>query len=86
MVVSRLKRTAKTFPGKYAFLKDYKFKCITGALTVYGQRELYDSGVDFYRRYEPLTKNNDPFCRASGMKRVIMSGQNFTYGYLRARS
>ncbi|PHH77876.1 hypothetical protein CDD83_4072 [Cordyceps sp. RAO-2017] len=46
---------------------------------------MVDSGLAFFRRYEALARGTDPFTRASGSDRVVMSAQNFTQGFYAAQ-
>ena len=79
--IRKIKAQVKHFPGDYAFLKDYQYTLGAGQLTSFGQQEMLHSGIKFYNRYRPLAKGLDPFVRASGEARVIISAENFTRGY-----
>ncbi|KAF2149057.1 histidine acid phosphatase [Myriangium duriaei CBS 260.36] len=67
--------------GKYAFLKKYKFALGIGDLTGFGQQQMVNAGVQFYRRYSPLAKKEDVFFRSAGMERVALSAKKFGEGF-----
>ncbi|KAJ5604789.1 3-phytase A [Penicillium lagena] len=72
------------FTGEYAFLKDYNFTLpYTGLLTPWGEKEMYNSGVYFYQRYQELAglSGKVPFFRATDYPRVVQSFENFTQGF-----
>ena len=84
-LIKRLKEDVKEFLGPYEFLAKYEYTLGADQLTELGQREMVNSGVDFYNRYSHLSKDFTPFVRASGQSRIIDSAQNFTQGFHRAR-
>ncbi|KAL8804049.1 MAG: hypothetical protein Q9200_005978 [Gallowayella weberi] len=47
---------------------------------------MINSGIEFYNRYEKLTKKNTPFIRASGQERVVESARNFSQGFHQAKT
>ncbi|KAI1275997.1 histidine phosphatase superfamily [Xylaria sp. FL0933] len=69
----------------YSFIKDYKYTLGADQLTVFGQQQLVNSGVNFYRRYEKLARNVSPFVRSAGQQRVVDSAVNWTQGFHQAR-
>lgn len=75
----------KKFSGIYTFLKDYKYNLGADQLTTFGQQELVNSGMQFYKRYEELTRHVVPFVRSSGENRVIESAKNWTQGFSYAK-
>ena len=79
--IQKIKSKVNRFSGEYAFLKDYEYTLGADQLTLFGQHEMVNSGIKFYRRYRSLAKHLDPFVRASGEVRVVESAQNFTQGY-----
>ena len=83
--IQRIKSNVKSFSGAYAFLADYEYTLGADQLTVFGERELINSGIKFYDRYKRLTQKFTPFFRASSEDRVVESAQNFTQGYHQAR-
>ncbi|KAF2151588.1 phosphoglycerate mutase-like protein [Myriangium duriaei CBS 260.36] len=84
--VRTIRRTSKHFPDKYQFLETYKFDLKRSAQTLFGQQQMINSGVKFYKRYRRLARKTDPFLRAAGSKRVVMSAYNFTQGFQKAKA
>ena len=83
--IQKIHRNVKSFSGKYAFLADYEYTLGADQLTVFGQQELVNSGIKFYRRYEELTRDVIPFVRSSGEYRVVESARNWTQGFREAK-
>ena len=81
----KIQANVSKFKGKYAFLADYEYTLGAGQLTVFGQQELVNSGIKYYRRYEQLTREYTPFVRSSGKDRVVESAQNWTQGFRSAK-
>ena len=71
----------KKCSGKYAFLKRYRFNLGVGDLTTFGEQELVNAGIQFYRRYPKLARRKSLFLRSAGMERVVLSCLNFTQGF-----
>lgn len=84
-LVARIQSSVTQYGAGYEFIEDYAFDLGADELTAFGEKEMVDSGAAFYRRYEKLAKGSDPFVRASGSDRVIMSAQNFTRGFYGAQ-
>lgn len=84
-LVAGIKQNASSLTGKYEFLRTYEYDMGTDDLTRFGERQLVDSGMKFYHRYENLTRNTVPFMRASGSSRVVASGKKFSQGFQRAK-
>ena len=82
--IGQIQKNVKSYTGDYAFLQDYVYTLGADQLTTFGQQEMVNSGIKFYRRYEDLTKKDSPFFRSSGEARVVESAQNFTQGYHQA--
>lgn len=80
-LVKELHESVTEYSEGFEFFKDYKYKLIPDDLSLYGENEMVDSGRLFYTRYHNLVSETEPFVRASGSDRVIMSAQNFTHGY-----
>lgn len=70
-----------SFTGKYAFLNNYTYSLGENELTEFGERQLVDSGMKFYRRYTDLTRTIVPFIRSSGSSRVVASADKFIEGF-----
>lgn len=85
-LIAEIKENATSLTGKYEFLKNYTYTLGENDLTNFGERQLVDSGVKFYRRYANLTRNIVPFIRSSGSNRVVASGEKFIEGFRHAKS
>ncbi|KAJ5201935.1 phytase [Penicillium cinerascens] len=85
-LVADIQANATDFKGSAAFLKDYKYTLGSNDLTTFGERQMIDSGVKFYERYEALTRNNIPFIRSSGSPRVVESGKKFIQGFQQTKN
>lgn len=83
--VQKIHANVQSYPGKYAFLKDYQYTLGADQLTVFGQQEMVNSGIKFYERYEQLASRLIPFVRSSSEDRVVESAENFTQGYHSAK-
>ncbi|KAL8670492.1 MAG: hypothetical protein Q9168_004974 [Polycauliona sp. 1 TL-2023] len=83
--ILKLQSNVDTFPGKYAFLNNFKYTLGADQLTAFGEQEMINSGVAFYNRYEGLAKRGTPFIRASGEDRVVESARNFSQGFHQAK-
>jgi hypothetical protein len=84
--VEHIQHTARRFPGIYSFLQTYQYHLGSDQLTWFGERELVNSGMKFYRRYQSLAKDAVPFVRAASQERVVESAQNWTQGFHNARA
>ncbi|OAA80847.1 3-phytase B precursor [Akanthomyces lecanii RCEF 1005] len=84
-LVKELQESVTEYTKGFEFFKDYKYELIPDDLSLYGENEMVDSGKLFYNRYKNLVSETEPFVRASGSGRVIMSAQNFTHGYYEAQ-
>ncbi|KAK6362574.1 hypothetical protein TWF730_000031 [Orbilia blumenaviensis] len=82
ITINKIQSQATSYSRKTDFMKTFKYSLGADALTSFGQQEMYNSGVRFYRRYESLAFNNDPFFRFSAQGRVIDSGEKFTQGFI----
>lgn len=80
--ISKIQSTVDHFNGKYAFLANYTYTLGADQLTYLGEQEMVHSGIDFFNRYESLTKKYSPFVRAASQERVVESARNFIRGYL----
>ncbi len=80
LLIAEIQSSNKTFPGEFAFLKNYKYSMGIDELTDAGKQELINSGVNFFRRYGDLVKNNAPFVRAGGQDRVVESAEKWLGG------
>ena len=86
-MVDRIQKSVKDYGQGYHFIKKYKYSLGGDDMTKFGEKEMVHSGKDFYKRYKKLaTRATEPFIRASGSGRVIMSAQNFTHGFFKPQS
>lgn len=84
-LIAGIKTNATSLTGKYAFLDNYTYTLGENDLTEFGERQLVDSGVKFYRRYKDLARTIVPFMRSSGSGRVVASGEKFIDGFQHAK-
>lgn len=81
-LIEQIQGSVTNYAKGYEFMKSYRYDLGADDLTPYGQKEMERSGKAFYKRYKKLVKLvTEPFIRASGSDRVIMSAQNFTMGF-----
>ena len=80
-LVAAIQANATRLEGKYAFLRNYTYTLGSDDLTTFGERQMINSGIKFYRRYESLARDHVPFIRASGSARVIDSAKKFIQGF-----
>lgn len=83
--IQKIDANVQSYPGKYAFLKDYQYTLGADQLTTFGQQEMVNSGIKYYQRYEQLASRLTPFVRSSSEARVVESAQNFTQGFHSAK-
>ncbi|KAF5621278.1 3-phytase A [Fusarium sp. NRRL 52700] len=83
--IARLQKSVTNYGKGYEWLKDYEYSLGSEDLTDFGQDQMTDSGKAFYERYIGLAEKTEPFMRASGSDRVIMSSHNFTQGFYASR-
>lgn len=79
--ILKIQSSVDGFKGDYAFLADYTYNLGADQLTVFGEQEMVNSGIEFFDRYESLAKNYSPFVRAASQERVVESAQHFIQGY-----
>lgn len=80
-IIESLHTNALSYSKPYLFLKDYKYTLGADELTIFGQQQMVNSGIKFYKRYQSLALHTTPFIRASGQNRVVESAQNWTQGF-----
>jgi hypothetical protein len=83
--ITRLQKSVTKYGSDYEWLKEYEYNLGSEDLTDFGQDQMIDSGKAFYERYIGLAENSDPFIRASGSDRVVVSSYNFTQGFYASR-
>ncbi|KAK4683158.1 hypothetical protein QC764_122690 [Podospora pseudoanserina] len=80
-LVNRIQENAERYGSGFEFLKTYKFGLGADQLTLFGERQMVNSGLQFYNRYQSLASKSVPFVRASDQNRVVVSAKNWTQGY-----
>ncbi|KAK1778575.1 histidine phosphatase superfamily [Copromyces sp. CBS 386.78] len=88
-VLTKIKTSATWYAPDFEFIKNYNYVLGVDQLTAFGEQEMVNSGIKFYRRYASLIRDYTdpeslPFVRASGQERVIDSAANFTTGFYSA--
>lgn len=83
--IQKVHANAKAYPGKYAFLEEYKYSLGADQLTLFGEQEMINSGAQYYQRYEKLASRVIPFIRTASEARVVESAQNWTQGFHTAK-
>ncbi|EGP87805.1 uncharacterized protein MYCGRDRAFT_70665 [Zymoseptoria tritici IPO323] len=84
--VQKVHATAKSYPGNYAFLKDYEYTLGADQLTLFGEQQMINSGTNYYQRYQHLASKCTPFIRSASEARVVESAQNWTQGFHAAKT
>ncbi|KUJ10340.1 phosphoglycerate mutase-like protein [Mollisia scopiformis] len=80
-LVNRIHSDATSYGDDYAFIEEYNYTLGADDLTFFGQMQMVNSGIKFYKRYETLAKSITPFVRSSGSDRVVESAMNWTQGF-----
>ncbi|KAF3293884.1 hypothetical protein TWF132_004466 [Orbilia oligospora] len=84
--LNKIQSQATSYSHKTSFIKKFKYTLGSDTLTPFGEQEMYNSGVRFYRRYKSLASDHVPFFRFSAQQRVIDSGDKFAQGFIDERS
>ncbi|KAF3072426.1 3-phytase A [Trichoderma lentiforme] len=84
-MIVRIQSNVKDYGKGYEFLEDYDYHLGADDLTLFGEQQMVDSGIAFFQRYQDLATKFDPFVRASGSDRVVLSAQRFVEGYYKAQ-
>ncbi|KFH44539.1 3-phytase A-like protein [Hapsidospora chrysogenum ATCC 11550] len=79
-VIERIQRHVTDYGSGFEFLQDYKYTLGNDQLTSFGEQQMVASGEAFGLRYRALVEKHDPFIRAAGQGRVIVSAEKFTQG------
>lgn len=79
--IHKIQENSSSFEGNTSFLADVEYTLGADELTTFGEQQLYNSGVKFYRRYASLARTKHMFVRASGQSRVIASANHFVDGF-----
>ena len=80
-LIEAIQANATSYKDGTAFIRTYNYTLGSDDLTTFGEREMVNSGIKFYQRYEALARDNTPFVRSSGSSRVVQSGQLFLKGF-----
>lgn len=83
--IENLQAHATSYSREYAFIKDFKYALGSDQLSVFGQNQMVNSGLQFYHRYQDLARQGTPFIRAASKARVVQSAQNWTQGFHNGR-
>lgn len=83
--IARIQKRVSKYGEGHEWLKDYVYELGSEDLTEFGEKQMVDSGRAFYQRYIQLAEKSEPFVRASGSDRVIVSSYNFTQGFYASR-
>ncbi|KAI1110875.1 histidine phosphatase superfamily [Nemania sp. NC0429] len=84
-LISHIHANVTQYSEEYDFIREYKYALGADQLTVFGEQQLVNSGVKFYKRYQKLARWVSPFVRSAGQKRVVDSALNWTQGFHQAR-
>ncbi|KAL7949848.1 acid phosphatase [Trichoderma barbatum] len=84
-MIERIQHNVKEYGKGFEFLKDYKYSLGADDLSPFGEQQMVDSGIAFFHRYPDLGTEFDPFVRASGSDRVIVSAERFVEGFYSAQ-
>ncbi|KAI1776878.1 phosphoglycerate mutase-like protein [Hypoxylon cercidicola] len=84
-VIDRIHSSVTQYGKDFEFIKDYKYTLGADQLTPFGEQQMVDSGINFYKRYQHLTSINLPFLRSSGQERVVESAKRWAQGFHEAR-
>ncbi|KAK0704242.1 histidine phosphatase superfamily [Apiosordaria backusii] len=80
-LVNRIQENATDYGSGFEFLKSYKYSLGADQLTLFGERQMVNSGLQFYNLYRSLASKSIPFVRASDQNRVVVSAKNWTQGF-----
>lgn len=83
--INKIQQSVDSYPDEFAFLEDYKYTLGADQLTAAGQQQMVNSGIRFYRYYEPLASRHPPFVRSSGQTRVVESAEKWLEGFAQAK-
>lgn len=83
--IKKIHSNVKNYSAPYQFIRYYQYTLGADDLTLFGQQEMINSGVKFFRRYSELACELTPFVRSSGQDRVVESAMNWTQGFHSAK-
>ncbi|KJZ78071.1 hypothetical protein HIM_02708 [Hirsutella minnesotensis 3608] len=84
-MLERVRSLVKDYGSGFEFVEHFVLDDESDRLTSFGEAQMVDSGASFLHRYRDLALDRDPFIRASGSDRVVMSSHNFTQGFFKGQ-
>ncbi|KAG6105711.1 hypothetical protein E4U31_001257 [Claviceps sp. LM219 group G6] len=85
-LVERIRRNVRTYGRGYGWIRNFEYPLGENDLTTTGRNELFQSGVQFFKRYDNLGRRTvRPFVRTSGSDRVVKSAELFIRGFFSAK-
>ncbi|KAG6030723.1 hypothetical protein E4U19_000295 [Claviceps sp. Clav32 group G5] len=85
-LVERIRRNVRTYGRGYGWIRNFEYPLGENDLTATGRNELFQSGVQFFKRYDNLGRRTvRPFVRTSGSDRVVKSAELFIRGFFSAK-
>lgn len=84
-IIRRIHDNVRNYGKHYEFIKSYQYKLGADELSLFGQRQMVNSGIKFYKRYRHLTRDHSPYVRSAGKNRVVESALNWTQGFHETR-
>lgn len=84
-LIKSIQSSVSDYAPGFEFLRDYQPNFVPDELSAFGEAEMVDEGKAFFGTYSNLAKDVEPFVRAAGSGRVVMSAQNFTQGFYGAK-
>lgn len=89
-LVDRIHTSVSEYNGPAGFLEHYEYTLGAEELTAFGEQEMVNSGINFYRRYGHLAGDGDAeglslFVRSAGQGRVVDSARKWTEGFHQSR-
>lgn len=80
-IIQRIQSSVDKYSAKYKFIRNYEYNLPTEDLNDLGRHQLINAGIHFYRRYQNLAKDNEPFIRSDGAERVAESAEKWADGF-----
>lgn len=89
-LVDRIHASVSEYNGRAGFIQDYEYTLGADELTAFGEQQMVNSGINFYRRYGHLVREDEGdgislFIRSAGQKRVVESARKWTEGFHQSR-
>ncbi|TLD03414.1 uncharacterized protein PgNI_12345 [Pyricularia grisea] len=80
-ILQRIQSSVNNYGPGFEFIQNYKTNIPLETLNGLGRHQSINAGMHFYRRYQSLAKNNQPFIRYDEAERVVESGEKWAYGF-----